>query len=135
MIFEVLKRNMDRENVKSYKDLLVWQKAMDISVEVYKLTANFPTYEIYGLTNQIRRAANSVSLNIAEGHGRKSVKAYLNFLNIAHTSLNELESALLLSVRLGFATEGIIGRIIALISEESKMLYSLITKLESKNKD
>ena len=132
MIFEILKKEMGRENVRSYKDLLVWQKAMDISVEVYKLTANFPNNEIYGLTNQIRRAANSVSLNIAEGHGRRSVKSYVNFLNIAHTSLNELESALLLSVRLGFAIEKNMNAINLLIEEESKMLYSLISKLESK---
>jgi four helix bundle protein len=120
------------DKINSYKDLVVWQKAMDISVEVYKLTMSFPQNEIYALTNQIRRASNSVSLNIAEGHGRKSTRAYTNFLNIAHGSLNELESALLLSIRLDFTTENKTNHIISMIAEESKMLYSLINKLESK---
>ncbi len=66
---------MDKVKVNSYKDLLVWQKAIDISVEVYKVTADFPLTEIYGLTNQVRRASNSISLNIAEGFGRKSTKS------------------------------------------------------------
>ncbi len=106
--------------------------AMDISVDIYQLTMSFPSAEIYGLTNQIRRASNSVSLNIAEGHGRKSTKSYINFLHIALGSLNELESGILLSVRLGFAGEEDINKISKMISEESKMLYALISKLESK---
>ena len=105
---------------------------MDISVEVYQLTAGFPTQEIYGLTNQIRRASNSVSLNIAEGHGRNSTKSYVNFLNIANGSLNELESGLMLSVRLNFLKDSDLLKINELIIEEQKMLAELITNLESK---
>ena len=121
-----------KPKVNSFKDLKVWQKAMDISVEVYQLTAGFPIQEIYGLTNQIRRASNSVSLNIAEGHGRNSTKSYINFLNIASGSLNELESGLILSVRLNFMKDSDLLKINKLISEEQKMLTSLITNLELK---
>lgn len=110
----------------------VWQKAMDISVEVYQLTAGFPIQENYGLTNQIRRASNSVSLNIAECHGRNSTKSYVNFLNIANGSLNELESGLILSVRLNFIKDSDLLKINELISKEQKMLTSLITNLELK---
>ena len=84
--------------LKSYKDLLVWQRAVDISVEVYAISASFPKEEVFGLTNQIRRASNSISLNIAEGYSRNSAKAYLNFLNIAQGSLFELESGIILAV-------------------------------------
>lgn len=121
-----------KPKVNSFKDLKVWQKAMDISVEVYQLTAGFPFQEIYGLTNQIRRASNSVSLNIAEGHGRNSTKSYVNFLNIANGSLNELESGLILSVKLNFIKDSDLLKINELISEEQKMLTSLITNLELK---
>jgi four helix bundle protein len=121
-----------KPKINSFKDLKVWQKAMDISVEVYQLTAGFPTQEIYGLTNQIRRASNSVSLNIAEGHGRNSTKSYVNFLNIANGSLNELESGLMLSVRLNFLKDSDLLKINELIIEEQKMLAALITNLESK---
>ena len=121
-----------KPKISSFKDLKVWQKAMDISVEVYQLTAGFPTQEIYGLTNQIRRAPNSVSLNIAEGHGRNSTKSYVNFLNIANGSLNELESGLMLSVRLNFLKDSDLLKINELIIEEQKMLASLITNLEAK---
>ena len=69
-------------NIKSYKDLIVWQKAVDLAVDVYKLTCSFPKEEIYGLTSQIRRAVCSVSLNIAEGYGRNTTKNYINSLYI-----------------------------------------------------
>ncbi len=121
-----------KPKINSFKDLKVWQKAMDISVEVYQLTSGFPSQEIYGLTNQIRRASNSVSLNIAEGHGRNSTKSYINFLNIANGSLNELESGLILSVRLNFLKESDLMKLNELVIEEQKMLAALITNLESK---
>lgn len=120
---------MVKSKINSFKDLLVWQKAMDISAEVYKLTYGFPEREIYGLTNQIRRASNSISLNIAEGHGRRSTKSYVNFLNIASGSLSELESGLLLSIRLNFLKESDIINVVNLITEEQKMLSSLISSL------
>lgn len=118
--------------LKSYKDLLVWQRAVDISVEVYAISASFPKEEVFGLTNQIRRASNSISLNIAEGYSRNSAKAYLNFLNIAQGSLFELESGIILAERLQFAESESLINLFNLITEESKMLRSLMNKIEEK---
>lgn len=118
--------------LKSYKDLLVWQRAVDISVEVYAISASFPKEEVFGLTNQIRRASNSISLNIAEGYSRNSAKAYLNFLNIAQGSLFELESGIILAERLQFVESESLIKLFNLITEESKMLRSLMNKIEEK---
>ena len=118
--------------LKSYKDLLVWQRAVDISVEVYAISASFPKEEVFGLTNQIRRASNSISLNIAEGYSRNSAKVYLNFLNIAQGSLFELESGIILAERLQFAESESLIKLFNLITEESKMLRSLMNKIEEK---
>jgi four helix bundle protein len=118
--------------ILSYKDLLVWQKAIDLSVEVYSLSSTFPSSEIYGLTNQLRRASNSVSLNIAEGQGRNSTRTFIHFLNIAKGSLNEVETALILSERLGFISNDKLKPSFQIIEEESKMLSSLIEKLKAK---
>ena len=118
--------------LNSYKDLLVWQRAVDISVEVYAISASFPKEEVFGLTNQIRRASNSISLNIAEGYSRNSAKAYLNFLNIAQGSLFELESGIILAERLQFAESESLINLFNLITEESKMLRSLMNKIEEK---
>jgi four helix bundle protein len=120
------------KKILSYKDLLVWQKAIDLSVLVYRLSSAFPPAEVYGLTNQLRKAANSVCLNIAEGQGRQSTRTFVYFLNIAKGSLNEVETALILSERLGFATSNDLKAAFLLIEEESKMLYSLIEKLSAK---
>jgi four helix bundle protein len=78
--------------VKSYRELLVWQKAMELTVLVYRLTEGFPKREIYGLAAQIRRAGVSVPSNIAEGYGRGSRREYIQFLSIAQGSLKELET-------------------------------------------
>jgi len=89
--------------INSYKDLLVWRKAIDISVEVYRLTGKyFPKEEIFGLTSQVRRAANSISLNIAEGHGKHTTKNFVNYLVTAFTSNNEIESGFILANKLNF---------------------------------
>lgn len=118
--------------IKSYKDLIIWQKSIDLAVEVYQLSSKFPKEEVYGLTSQIRRAATSISLNIAEGYGRNTTKNYINSLYIAQGSLQELESALLLSTRLNFITEQECEKANSLILEELKMFNSLIHQLENK---
>lgn len=82
----------ETKNSKSYKDLIVWQKAMSLVTEVYKLTVNFPKTEIYGLTSQIRRCSVSIPSNIAEGRARKSSLEYRRFLIIAYGSGAELET-------------------------------------------
>ncbi|MEI6881508.1 MAG: four helix bundle protein [Bacteroidota bacterium] len=120
--------------INSYKDLLVWQKAIDISFEVYRLTRlHFPNDEIFGLTSQVRRAANSISLNIAEGYGKLTTKNYINFLVTAYSSNNELESGFILAEKLEFVKEKELENLFSMISEESKMLNSLIGKLNIKN--
>ena len=87
--------------IRHYRDLEVWQRAMDIVEAIYRETKSFPSSEIYGLTNQIRRAAVSIPSNIAEGHGR-SEREFARFLTIARGSLAELETQLELACRIGF---------------------------------
>ncbi len=88
--------------VKSYRELIAWQKAMDLAETAYRVTAHFPKQEIYGLTSQVRRCGVSVPSNIAEGQGRRSTREFLNFLSIALGSLCELETQTLLAARLGY---------------------------------
>ena len=85
----------------SHRDLVVWHKAMDVAVHVYRLTDRFPRNEMYRLTSQLTRAAASVPANIAEGNGRGSRRDYAHFLSIAKGSLNETETFLFLAIRLG----------------------------------
>ena len=87
---------------KSFKDLIVWQKAYRLVLEVYKITKAFPRSEIYGLTQQMRRAAISMPSNIAEGYGRKHKAEYQQFLSIAYASLLELETQYWLSLDLNY---------------------------------
>jgi four helix bundle protein len=87
--------------VRSYRDLLVWQRAMDLAVATYELSRAYPRDELFGLTSQSRRAATSIVANIAEGYGRSTKPAYLNFMRIAQGSLKELETHLILAERIG----------------------------------
>ena len=121
-------------SIQSYKDLIIWQKSIDLSEEIYKLSSLFPKEEIFGLTSQIRRAVCSISLNIAEGYGRNTTKNYINSLYIAQGSLREVESAVILSIRLGFVKENNCEKVNALIVEESKMFNALINSLKEKIK-
>jgi four helix bundle protein len=91
--------------MKSYRDLRVWQHAMDLAEEIYRLTERFPKYELYGLTSQLRRAAVSVASNIAEGKGRQTDKDFVNFLYHARGSLLEVETQIQLARRLKYLTE------------------------------
>lgn len=86
--------------ITSYRDLRVWRLAMDLAEQVYDFTRPFPASELYGLTSQARRAAVSIAANIAEGYGRDTTAAYVNFLRISQGSLKELETHLLLAERL-----------------------------------
>ena len=91
--------------VKSFRDLRVWQRAMDLVEMIYKVSVDFPRSETYGLTSQIRRAAISVPSNIAEGHSRKHTKEYLRFLSVAQGSLAELQTQIEIASRLGYGSE------------------------------
>ena len=118
--------------LQSYRELLVWQKAMHLATMVYRLTEPFPKREIYGLAAQLRRAGVSVPSNIAEGYGRGSRREYLQFLTIAQGSLKELETQVLLAERLTFATAAQASRVLAEAEAVGKMLGGLIRSLKPK---
>jgi four helix bundle protein len=113
---------------KSYKDLVVWQKAMDLSIAVYQMTRTFPKEEIFGLTSQMRRAAVSITSNIAEGEGRKSRREFAHFLGIALGSKAELETQLILSEKIGLAKREDSIKAHNLLNEIGKMLTCLKQK-------
>ncbi len=117
--------------IKSYKDLLIWQKGVDIVIAVYKLVKSFPQDELYALTTQIKRASISIPSNIAEGYGRNKEKSFVHFLNISRGSLYELETQLLIAKELEFISNNkLYNQIINWIEEESKMLNSFSKKLK-----
>jgi four helix bundle protein len=119
------------DQINSYRDLKVWQRAMDLAQSIYELTRSYPAEERFGLTAQTRRAATSVPANIAEGYGRSSKGAYLNFLRIAQGSLKETETHLLIAVRVDLATEAAAADALRQADELGKMLRSLIIRLEA----
>ena len=115
--------------VRSYSDLIVWQKSMDLVKQVYNLTKQFPKDELYGLTNQIRRAVVSVPSNIAEGFGRSGDKSFAQFLNISLGSLYEVQTQLLISKDLNYIDQSDVEPLMTLTDEIGKMLNTLIKKL------
>jgi four helix bundle protein len=121
----------EQSRPKSYKDLLIWQKAMALAKLVYRQTIRFPGEEKFGLTSQIRRACVSVPSNIAEGQARQSTKEFLQFLSHAEGSLAELETQTLLSIELGFVPKSSVEEILQNIDELQKMIVGLKRKLLS----
>jgi four helix bundle protein len=119
------------KRIESHRDLIVWQKSMDLVVQVYQLTGAFPPSEIYRLVAQSTRAAASVPANIAEGHARSSRKDFANFLAIAKGSLMETETFLMIAIRLGYLQNGVASPTLELITEISKMLTVLRRRLLS----
>lgn len=115
--------------INDYKDLLVWQKAMSLVVEVYKITKMLPKEETFGLSDQMRRAAVSIPSNIAEGYGRQTPKSYAQFLTIARGSAFELETQLLLCQKIHHLSSENTNTLISSISEITRMLTSIINKL------
>src|SRR5258706_12838854 len=93
------------EKTKSFEELIVWQKAHQFVLAVYKLTENFPKHEMYGLTSQLRRAAVSIAANIAEGYKKKDFKNKINFLNIAESSLQECRYYIILANDLNYIND------------------------------
>ncbi len=114
---------------KSYRDLIVWQKAIAAVTEIYRLTEKFPRQETYGLASQMQRAAISIPSNIAEGTSRSTKKDFLQFLHIAMGSATELETQLVIACNLGYLSEKEIAQISEALSEICKMLHGLIKKL------
>lgn len=115
--------------VQSHRDLLVWQQAIDLAVEIYMLTKNWPKEELYGLTAQSRRAATSVAANIAEGYGRENRGSYLQLLRIAQGSLKELETHLTIARRIGIVGDEPVASALERSESVGKLLRLLIRKL------
>ena len=118
------------EKSKTFQDLIVWQKAHAFTLMVYKCTESFPKHEIYGLTSQFRRAAVSIAANIAEGYKKKDYKNKLNFLNIAHSSLEECRYYLILSKDLGYQNE---SNLTEQIEEVSRLLTAYAKSINLNN--
>jgi four helix bundle protein len=118
--------------VASYRDLVVWQRAMELVSAVYRVTAAFPEEERFGLTTQLRRSAVSIPSNIAEGQGRTTTREFHRFLGIARGSVKELETQMLIALDLGYAGDAGARRCLDLAEEVGRMLHALLKALERK---
>ena len=118
--------------IESHKDLEVWQMAMTLAEDCYRLTARFPKDEVYGMSAQIRRAAVSIPANIAEGYGRDQTGSFIQFLRIAQGSARELETHLILTDRVELADQHTLAPLQEKCERISKMLRSLIRSLEAR---
>ena len=116
--------------VKTFRDLLVWQKSMKLVTETYRMTGNFPKEELYGLSLQIRRCAVSIPSNIAEGYGRNSTSDYIRFLQIAVSSLYELQTQIEISFNLEYINNDNFKMLYESTREIERMMVSLIRKLQ-----
>ncbi len=124
---------MENTIIRSYKDLVVWQKAMDLVVEIYRLTENYPKTEIYSLTSQLRRGSISVASNIAEGKSRGTKKDYAHFIQIAYSAGAEMETQIELSKRLESIKGLNFEKVDLLLDEVMRMLFVLIKRLKEPN--
>jgi four helix bundle protein len=120
--------------VRSYKDLVAWQKSMDLVTAVYRASQGFPKEEIFGLVSQIRRSAVSVPSNIAEGHARTSRKEFQYFLSNAGGSLAELETQLTIAHQLAYIDETGINQLLDRLGEVGRILNGLLTALKRSSK-
>ncbi len=118
--------------MNNLKELKIWNRAIDLAVDVYKATSTFPTDERFGLISQSRRAAVSIPSNIAEGAGRNSVKEFNNFLGIANGSSYELQTQLVIANKLAILESEILDPLLAQIDELQKMTYGFQQMLEKK---
>jgi len=115
---------------KSFRSLMVWQRAIEMTLEIYRLTAAFPASEQFGLTSQLRRASVSVASNIAEGHGRASKGEYLQFLGHARGSNSEVETQLVIAKALGFGSKQALVAVEEKCSEVGRMLGAVMRSLK-----
>jgi four helix bundle protein len=119
--------------VGSFKELVVWKRSYELTLEVYSLSAGFPRSETFGLATQMRRAAVSIVSNIAEGYGRGHRTEYVQFLRIAYASTGELETQLMLSRDLGFLSHEKFQRGSGLLLEVQKMLAAMLRRFDSES--
>jgi four helix bundle protein len=118
--------------IQSFRDLVVWQKSMDLVTEIYRLSRGFPKEEIFGLTSQIRRAAVSIPSNIAEGRGKSSKGEFQQFLHHSRGSLAEVETQIIIAQNLGYLSVEETVKVIEMISEVGRLLHGLITSIKKK---
>ncbi len=114
---------------QNYRDLIAWQKAMDLVEWVYEATRGWPNEDLYGLTSQVRRAAVSIPSNVAEGQGRVSPKEFAHHLSIAHGSLREVETQLLIAHRLKYMDQSTLQRLMQQASEVGRLLQGLLRSM------
>ncbi len=117
------------KQIKSYRDLVAWQKAFEVGLAVYGATKSFPADERFGLTSQLRRGAVAVASNIAEGYGRASRSDYLRFLKIARGALYEIETQLLFAKELGYMKQDRLNKLGPIVDECGRVLGGLINRL------
>jgi four helix bundle protein len=122
-------------DITSYRDLKIWQAAIDLAENVYSLSRDFPKAEVYGLTAQMRRAAVSIAANIAEGHGRETTGAFIQFLRVAQGSVKELETHLIIARRLDISPSDESDTLLAQCDELGRMVRGLIRSLQDKQRD
>jgi four helix bundle protein len=120
---------MECDMVRHYRELIVWQKAMDLVMKVYEASECFPQRELFGLTNQLRRSAVSIASNIAEGQGRNTTAEFLRFLSIARGSLQELETQVLIACRLRYMETVVEQALIGRTDEISRLISGLTRSL------
>ena len=123
---------MNDQSINSYRDLRVWQDAIALAETCYRLTGQFPRDELFGLTSQIRRAAASISANIAEGHGRENTGSFIQSLRIAQGSLKELETHLILAERVSILAKSDMETVLGRCESLGKMVRALIRSLQDK---
>jgi four helix bundle protein len=122
---------MTQELVRSYQDLLVWKRGIDLVEAVYRVSAQWPASEAYGLTGQIRRASVSIPANIAEGHGRGSDKELARFIAISRGSHCELETHLIIALRLQFLAQAEFQQIQSISQEVGRLLHGFSKRLRT----
>ncbi|MGB1123937.1 MAG: four helix bundle protein [Phycisphaeraceae bacterium] len=127
--------NQSNSGIKSYRDLHVWQRAVELVEETYRISADFPSDERFGLTSQIRRATVSIPSNISEGYGRRRKAQYMHHLDIANGSLAEVETQLIIAGRLGFIDKEKAKKAWSLAQDTGKMLTGLLRSLDLKTSD
>jgi four helix bundle protein len=120
---------MGKDEIRTYRDLKVWQRSMDEVTSVYRVSKSFPADELYGLTSQIHRCAISIPSNIAEGYGRGTTSDYVRFLRISVGSLYELQTQLQIAVNLGYVPQTNVEKIDSRMREIERVLSALIGKL------
>lgn len=118
--------------MKTFKELLVWQKSMLLVTEIYKVSKDYPKEELFGLSSQIRRSAISIPSNIAEGFGRDGLNDFIRFLNISMSSLFELQTQIEISYNLNFIEKIVFDDLYNSTREIERMLSSLIKRLKTK---